>query len=176
MVKIIGLVEGQDLPMLPIGELQINVDIDRSVPLGVSEEELFSAIGAHYNVPLRMLLGKSAQPMTATMQAAQQEYFEQLESCQIELQACRTAWESSDRSVPFPDYWAGWSAATTGSIAVANMAGKLNAALQPTLDGMAFKKLRKEREALAKALLANGIGFGFGADGSLTTWKNGEQP
>lgn len=63
-----------------------------------------------------------------------------------ELQACRTAWEASDHSVPFPDYWAGWQAAAFRGWTVANLAGQLNAALQPTLDGEAFKKLRLQRD------------------------------
>lgn len=101
------------------------------------------------------------------------------------IEACRTAWEASDRSVPFPDHWAGWQAATLlineralrisdqvdiveidgvsyvdlGDCALvmnelaesklreATLAGQLNAALQPTLAGEAFKQLRKELDA-----------------------------
>lgn len=107
-----------------------------------------------------VLLGTTAQPMTATMCADEQEWQKELARLQAEtyenIKAARNAWAAGDRSVPFPDYWAGWQAATllineraeleASKLREATLAGQLNAALQPTLDGEAFKKLRLQRD------------------------------
>lgn len=78
-----------------------------------------------------------------------------------EVERCRTAWEASDQIVPFPDYWLGWLAATllinqraeleASKLREATLAGQLNAALQPTIDGEAFKQLRKELDVNYRA-------------------------
>jgi hypothetical protein len=97
-----------------------------------------------------------------------------------DVDACRNAWEASDRAVPFPDYWAGWQAASVliaqrseleadrrryyeyltnaqheNTVAlfqdeIAKRDAKINKLMQPTLKGEAFKKLRLENEELRK--------------------------
>lgn len=183
MVKIIGLVEGQD-PATPWSELKIEVDVGRVLPLEITEAELAYA-AAHLNVPARMLFGTPAQPMTATMQAAQQAYFEQLGNDQTELQACRNAWESSDRSVPFPDYWSGWLAASkrTSSLELA-MAGfgfdvvwTANGSLSVTGEQSQadvvhmLREARAELDVLKGFMASKGYRVANGVTGSIAVWS-----